>query len=532
MPEIRTPPPSFSMDPAYHHWQTFGVERRVLVVARTVTTVTRLLDVLSLFEDDPRVQPFFTFDGSNPAIFSAGLPEFLHSLGTTVVPWAQAVKPGFDLAIAASENDDLAELPSPVLLIPHGIGHQKYYPRTEIVSGLNPSRLRGKRLRLGLSHGNQLRHLDGNAPPTVVIGDPCHDRMLASAHRVPHFRRLLGADSRTHVVLASTWGPDSLVGTDHLVPQRFLAELPLDEYRVSLVLHPGVWSAHSPFQVRAALATAIRGGLTVIPPQHGWQATLLSADCVISDCGSMPLYATAAGVPVIIGSPISDTVVSGSPLAELLTKAPRLVRSDLASQINATIEAGPVPGIAEQAVEYPGKCAEILRPLLYAMLDLTEPARPAVFPPLGDPAPQVQPPTTLRVAVHNEGATLAVTRFPAAVPHTGEPLPGTHVVAHAELSTLADLEGAAVIHRDRTDDFPAWAAETARRRPTARLIAATAPGRCLIRTEDGATTTLAVPPDVDPLAVASAAYWHAVRNLPLTTLRFRLGPHQITAEAD
>ncbi|HEY3712730.1 MAG TPA: hypothetical protein VGL64_25355, partial [Amycolatopsis sp.] len=105
----------------------------MLVVARTVTTVTRLLDVLSLFEDDPRIQVVFTFDGLNPAIFSAGLPEFVHSLGTHVVPWAQAVKPGFDLAIAASENDDLAELPSPVLLIPHGIGHQKYYPRTEVV---------------------------------------------------------------------------------------------------------------------------------------------------------------------------------------------------------------------------------------------------------------------------------------------------------------------------------------------------------------------------------------------------------------
>jgi hypothetical protein len=99
------------------------------------------------------------------------------------------------------------------------------------------------------------------------------------------------------------------------------------------------------------------------------------------------------------------------------------------------------------------------------------------------------------------------------------------------LSTLADLEGAAVIHGDRIDDFPAWAAETARRRPTARLIAATAPGRCLIRTEDGSTTTLNAPPDVDPLTVASAAYWHVVRKLPLTTLRFRLGNRRITAEA-
>ncbi|WP_326567570.1 hypothetical protein VSH64_37955 [Amycolatopsis rhabdoformis] len=518
MSEKPDPPPSFRpkvpVDPAYDHWLTYGVEKRILVVTRTVTTVTRLLDILSLLEDDHRVQPVFTFDDRRPAVFSAGLTELLTSLGAAVVPWSQARTAEFDLAVAASENDDLAELRCPVLLVPHGIGHQKYYPRTKTISGLNPARLRGDRLHVGLSHGNQLGHVRGKS--AVVIGDPCHDRMLASAHRVPHFRRVLGAADRTHVVLASTWGPQSLIGSNPSLPHRFLAELPLDEYRVSLVLHPGVWSAHSPLQVRAVLASARRGGLTLIPPQRGWQATILSADCLVSDCGSMPLYASAAGVPVVIGSPVADTVVAGSPLADLVARAPRLDESALPDQVAAAIASGPVAGPAAEAVEYPGKCAEILRALLYELLDLPEPSRPAAFPPVDDPVPEYEAPTALRVGVEAAGDDLLVRRFPASVP--GAPLPGQHIVAHAELATLAELEGAAVVHRSAGADFAGWAAETARRRPNARLLAETAPGLCRVWT-DGVITDL--PAAVDPLVLASAAHWRTVRGLPLTDLRVR-----------
>ncbi|MEV0065942.1 hypothetical protein [Amycolatopsis sp. NPDC050768] len=530
MPENAYPPPSFRpkvpADPAYDHWLTYRVERRILVVTRTVTTVTRLLDILSLLEDDHRVQVVFTFDDRRRAVFGAGLAEFLAGLEALVLPWDQALATTFDLAIAASENDDLAELKCPVLLVPHGIGHQKYYPRTKTISGLNPERLHGDRLRIGLSHGNQLSHVPEHRRRAVVIGDPCHDRMLASVHRVPHFRRVLGAADRTHVVLASTWGPQSLIGSDPQLPHRFLAELPLDEYRVSLVLHPGVWSAHSALQVRAVLASARRSGLAVIPPQRGWQATVLSAGCVVSDCGSMPLYATAAGVPVVMASPVADTVVAGSPLADLVARAPRLDERPLADQLAAAITNGPIDGPAAEAVEYPGKCAELLRALLYDLLDLPEPARPAAFPPVDDPTPEFQTPAALRVSVQADGADLVVRRFPAAVPQLGGPLPGQHVVAHAELATLAELEGAAVVHHELGRDFAGWAADTARRRPNARLFAETAPGLCRVWT-DGVTTDLRTTADVDPLLLASAAQWRTVRRLPLTDLRVRVGDRTI-----
>ncbi|WP_156096507.1 hypothetical protein [Amycolatopsis jejuensis] len=588
------------------------MQRRVLIVARTVTTLTRLLDIRSLLDDDHRVQIVFTWNEHDRALFSAGVEEFLASLDALVLPWQQAVQTQFDLAIAASENDALDELSCPVLLVAHGIGHQKYYPRSETVSGLNPKRLRGRHLRIGLSHSSQLSHLEpATAARAVVIGDPCHDRMLASTHRIPHFRRLLNSDRCTHVVLASTWGPQSLLGSDPLLPQRFLAELPLDDYRVSLVLHPGIWSAHSPHQVRANLATALRAGLTVIPPQRGWQATILSADVVVSDCGSMPLYAAAAQIPVLFASPAADTVVPDSPLANLIATAPHLDDAPLRTQLATAIATGPMGSAATEAVEYGGKCAEILRPLLYELLDLAAPSWPAVFPPVADPTPEHQEVTAFRVSVdglattghlrddvstvlpsadylpgrvspdppaahyvpgdvspdplthplpgaasvdlpvhplpgaasvdlpahqlpdavspvvpsaHQLSGTVptnppttdllrAVSRYPAAVP--GPPLPGQHIVAHAEMATLSELEGAAIIYRDAGPDFPTWAAATTRTRPNARLVAETEPGHCRIWTA-GQTTELPAPPGVDPLIMASIAYWRLVRGLPLT----------------
>jgi hypothetical protein len=513
------------VDPTFDEWTTYRVRRRVLVVVRSVVTITRLLDILSLFDDDHRIQPVFTFDPHRRALLGAGLEESLADLGVHVMPWRQALRAEFDLAIAASENDALAELTCPVLLVPHGIGYQKYYPNTTTVAGLNPERLRGNQIRVGLSHANQLGHLHERdaADRAVVIGDPCHDRMLTSAHRAPHIRRMLGIGRRGHIVLASTWGPESLIGANPLLPHRFLAELPWDEYRVSLVLHPGAWAAHKENRIHANLSAALRAGLTLIPPQRGWQATLLAADCVVSDCGSLSLYAAAARVPVVFGVPPADTVVADSPLSELVTRAPRLDDSDLATQLKAAISSGPVAGLS--AVDYPGKCAELLRPLLYELLNLPEPEYPAAFPLTDDPVPKFTPPTTFRVGVTSQESTgkdstenndtLVVRRFPAAVP--GSPLPGQHVVAHAELATLAELEGAAILYRTADDDFPAWAAAIARRRPSARLVAEIAPGLCRIWV-DGTVTEL--PADgVDPLLLASAAHWRIVRGLDLKNLR-------------
>lgn len=500
-----------------------------------MTTLTRLLDVVSLLKDDPRVQVVFTHNEREPAILSSGVSEFLASLDAKVISWDQAVETRFDLAIAASENDELHRLHAPVLLVPHGIGHQKLYPHQRVISGLNPARLvRDGHVvpsRIGLSHSNQLRYLRQNCPQAephaVVVGDPCHDRMLASLHRAARYRRLLDIGDRKHVVLASTWGPDSLLGTDPSLPARLLTQLPVDEYKFSLIVHPGAWAAHGPWQLRAWLSRALRAGLAVIPPQRGWQATVVSADCLISDGGSIALYAAAAKIPVLIGSREPATVVPDSPLAELLARAPRLdIERDLREQVDRAGATEPLTDVAEQAVEFSGKCAELLRPVLYELMGLPEPDARAVFRPVPDPVPDVTEPTTFSVEVRQHTDHVAVTRFPAEqVEQTAAS--DRHIVAHEELSTLDDLEGADVVYCEFTGEdaeFDGWAREITRRRPDAGLIAGIGVDRCLLWSAGEPVVELTTPGE--PLPAISAYYWRRNRDLPATgPFRVREGHH-------
>ncbi|MQA07954.1 MAG: hypothetical protein GEU98_05235 [Pseudonocardiaceae bacterium] len=58
-----------------------------------------------------------------------------------MISWAQACATRFDLAIAASENDELHRLNAPIMLIPHGFGYQKTYPGRAVIAGMDPDRL-------------------------------------------------------------------------------------------------------------------------------------------------------------------------------------------------------------------------------------------------------------------------------------------------------------------------------------------------------------------------------------------------------
>ncbi|GAB3575892.1 hypothetical protein GCM10027445_39050 [Amycolatopsis endophytica] len=518
------------VDERYDDWLTYPVRRRVLVVVRTVTTLTRLLDVLSLLRTDHRVQVVFTHDPHRTAIFGAGVPEALHRLGAPVVPWDQAVATPFDLALAASENDELHRLDAPVLLFAHGIGFQKYYPGGTVVAGMNPRRLvRNGRVvpaAVVLSHADQLEQLRRACPPAaergVVVGDPTHDRLLASTHRAPRYRRELGSGDRMPVLLASTWGPGSLIGADPDLPARLTSELDVDLFQVTVVLHPGIW-AHGTWQVRAWLD---RPGLTVLPPERGWQAALVGARCVITDEGSLALYAASVRAPLLLGGTRAATTVPGSPLAELAAAAPRLPAGSPRHAIETV--ANDFSGIAQRAVDLPGKCAETLRRLLYDHLRLPEPDTAAAFPAADTPEPSTRPVTAF-VAGGRPGEVM---RFPASVPR--HPLPGQHVVAHETDAELAELDGAAIVYNDLagTGEFGHWAGTVLRRWPAARLAAARDGDRCLVRTHDGDDFTLRATGCGDPVLLASVAYLRLLHGLPVAGhYRVRQGDREITVVA-
>ncbi len=108
-------------------WRTVSHTRTVLAVAHNLTAATRLFDALDLFAGDTRIQIVFTCPGSS--VFRLGLGPFLAERGALEIPWAEAVRRRFDLAIAASCGGDLHLLDAPLVIIPHGMGYNKRLPK-------------------------------------------------------------------------------------------------------------------------------------------------------------------------------------------------------------------------------------------------------------------------------------------------------------------------------------------------------------------------------------------------------------------
>ena len=108
-------------------WVTRPADRVVLAVVHNVTAATRLFDVLPILAADPRIQVHFTCPESSP--FHGQIAEYLTAREVTPIPWQLAVETRFDLAVAASHGGALHELKAPLIVLPHGMGYNKYLQR-------------------------------------------------------------------------------------------------------------------------------------------------------------------------------------------------------------------------------------------------------------------------------------------------------------------------------------------------------------------------------------------------------------------
>jgi hypothetical protein len=383
-------------------WITRTGCKTVLVVVHTVTTGQRLAGMLPLFETDPRVQVVFT---AAPHAFGDGVAKLLRRLDGIVIPWEQATRTTFDLALAAGYSA-VHELHSPLIVVPHGAGRNKLVARRDAggavtargVWGLDPQNLiQDGRLvpdAIVLAHQADLAVLGRQCPEAVpaaeVAGDPCYDQLLVSKPLRVAYRRAMGvAEGARLVVTASTWGPQSLFGQLTDLHDQLLAELPQGKCQVSALLHPNVWYGHGPRQVRAWKGSAMRCGLGLVPPDSEWLGALLAADVVVGDAGSSTAYAAAAGIPVILGRLPDEGVAPGSPAALLAEGAPRLRRDrPLARQLSDAVachRAELSRSVAERITSEPGQFGRNMRRLIYRKLGLTRPpsgyaTRPARMP--------------------------------------------------------------------------------------------------------------------------------------------------------
>ncbi|MFJ3905766.1 hypothetical protein [Streptomyces sp. NPDC090025] len=400
-------------------WRTFEGERTLVVAARTVTSLVRVLDVVpDLFRDDPRVTVVFAYDPTSA--FSDGVLDLLRARGCRTMPWSQLPEVSPDLLISASENIKVPPGDYPVLVLPHGVGFHKLVPDSEgagtRLSGLVPDELlAARRAWLAVSHPDQAAQLGaahpGTVGRTVLVGDPCLDRLRVSAgpRRRDGYRAALGVRAGQRLVLvSSTWGGESLAGRWPALPGDLLAQLPVDEFRVALVLHPNVWSAHGTFQVRVIQRSALDAGLVLVDPTDGWQQALVAADLVIGDHGSVTLYGAALGRPVLLGAFGSEAVPGTAGHALRSAADPLHPDRPLAAQLHTALtghRTDRFAAVTEAAFAEPGAATSRLRDLAYQLLDLPPhkstaatgaPRGPLALPP---PPPATHRATALQVRV-------------------------------------------------------------------------------------------------------------------------------------
>ncbi|MBC6456994.1 hypothetical protein [Actinomadura sp. HBU206391] len=376
-------------------------QRTVLAVAHHLTAATRLADVLPLLESDRRIQVVYT--AAPASIFTGGLIEYLRGLGGLLVPWEQATRVAFDLAVSASHGM-LENVHAPILTLPHGSGPGKLFGR---MHGLGPpaarpvTSLMRERLVVGgrvvpssiiLAHERHRRLLERECPEALPVatvgGDPCMDRLSASLPHREAYRRAFGVGpSQRLVFVTSTWNRGSLLGQCFDPLLRVATELHRARYRVVAALHPHTWTWHGRRQVRSWHAECVRLGVRLLPPEEGWQAALVAADRVIGDHGSVSYYGAALGVPVLLGAFPEDDVAPGSHIARLGAIAPRLdwdkpIRPQLDEAVHA-YGAEVYAALRDDLTSVPGGSARILRREMYRLMRLPEPE----CPPRVNPAP-------------------------------------------------------------------------------------------------------------------------------------------------
>ncbi|MFE7565305.1 hypothetical protein [Kitasatospora sp. NPDC057500] len=381
-------------------WATLTGCKEVLVVVHSMVYGQRLHDIYPLLAADLRVHVQFTVA---PHAFNGGAAAHLRRLGGTVLPWAEAVRREFDLVLAAG-SQGLERLRGPLVRLPHGAGHIKLSPAGagagRTVAGLGPEYVtwRGRLVpaAYALAHEDERAELVRGCPEALpiaeVVGDGCYDRIAAALPDRERYRAALGLRPGERLVLVcSTWGSGSLFTRLDAVLPRLAAELPRHGYRTALLVHPNVAAAHSPWAVRSWATATARGAVTVLAPEEDWRPLLVAADFVIGDHGSVTLYGTMTGAPILLAEYPHRDVNPRSPGALLARTAPALSPSHpLTAQLGYAAEQyrrEEYAAIAARITSRPGAFDRRMRRLLYRVLGLGEPAHLPEPPALPLPAP-------------------------------------------------------------------------------------------------------------------------------------------------
>jgi hypothetical protein len=128
--------------------------------------------------------------------------------------------------------------------------------------------------------------------------------------------------------------------------------------------------------------------LLLIPPDEGWQATMIASDHVIGDHGSTTSYAAALGRSVHLADPAGHPLRAGS-IARVVADTAPVVNHDrpLLPQLGHARRSLPRREVVGCITDRPGAAARILRATMYRLLKLPEPNWDPVLPQAAVPRP-------------------------------------------------------------------------------------------------------------------------------------------------
>lgn len=427
---------------------TSPFERRIVLAGSTLQALNRLFyDVEPLLAADRRLLVRY-------ALFHAdrqgSARRFARRHDLDLLEWETVVADPPDLIVGSGAARDLHQAAAPLALIPHGAGHNRltsYFPG---VAGLARGQLRGlggelpafmalpgpaAAARLALDCPEAL-------PAAEITGDLCLERLRASARMRREYRRALGVGpERKLIVVASTWLRHSLFAHHPRLPERLLGALPMDEFTVAFIPHPNILSVHG--SMESLFRRQLENGLLMVDPDEGWRATVLAADAVIGDHGSVTFYAAALGIPTAVAAFGFDEMPPESPLVAFGRAAPRFdPEADLLGQVERLLGSSALQHecFAQALAEPEPGPARRIRDGLYRAIGLEAPhPASARMLPLPAPAEHWRPTSSWRCEVDLDADTATWRRFPAD--------DGRHRTGHL----IADVRCLDQAARDRAD---------------------------------------------------------------------------------
>jgi len=374
------------------HWST-RIGKSVLVLAPHIVALARLDDLLPLLEADHRTQRVYTIPESDSW---RDVEEELRDREEIVLPLSQAAEDAHGLVLAGSIRG-IDDVRGPKFLVPHGGGFGQFRnwrsPAAKDsdgpTTGLHPDQLlRNGEVRedttIVLTQERELDLLSQFCPQAIphalLAGDIAFDRLVASAGLRHLYRRALGVtDDREIVLVTSTWSPKSGFGSNPDLFRHVLDALPRDRFQVIATLHPQIWSHHGTGPVLGWLSDCIDAGLGVLAPRTDWRGAVVTADYLMGDFTSVTGFAAGFGTPVLRIPHGPQPLLPGSPTAVLAEHSPSWDPArPLVAQLHHAADAqerGLGARITGLLTSRPGQAAEILRPAMYRMLGLHEPAR-------------------------------------------------------------------------------------------------------------------------------------------------------------